>query len=165
MSDDRVRSARMESPLGALWVTVAEGALTGLYMDGQEGCPSVDDARGRDDDAVRPVAAQLVEYFEGRRTAFDLPVRPRGTPFQLKVWEALREIPFGTTVSYAELARRIGAPTSARAVGAAVGKNPIGIVVPCHRVVGASGALTGFAGGLDRKRWLLDHEGARPLLR
>jgi methylated-DNA-[protein]-cysteine S-methyltransferase len=164
MSTDRLHAARFDSPLGELWVAVAEGALTGLYLDGQKGCPAEIDVGTHDDEKLRPVAAQLAEYFEGKRTAFDLPVRPKGTPFQLKVWEALRAIPFGTTISYAELARRVGAPKAARAVGAAVGKNPIGIVVPCHRVVGSNGALTGFAGGLDRKRWLLDHEAARPLL-
>ena len=103
---------------------------------------------------------QLTEYFAGVRTAFDLPLDPPGTPFQRQVWDALRTIPYGVTTSYGELARRLGDPRGTRALGAANGKNPIPIIVPCHRVVGARGELTGFGGGLDRKRWLLEHEGA-----
>ena len=103
---------------------------------------------------------QLNEYFARSRTTFDLPLDPAGSPFERRVWEALRAIPYGSTVSYGELARRLGDPRATRAVGAANGKNPIPIIVPCHRVVGARGELTGFGGGLDRKRWLLEHEGA-----
>ena len=99
-------------------------------------------------------------YFARARTAFDLPLDPPGTAFQRRVWSALRTIPYGTTVSYGELARRLGDVRATRAVGAANGKNPIPIIVPCHRVIGARGELTGFGGGLDRKRWLLEHEGA-----
>ncbi len=106
------------------------------------------------------MARELDEYFAGRRRAFDLVLAPAGTPFQLAVWEELRRIPFGGTTTYGELARRVGRPTAARAVGAAVGRNPISIIVPCHRVVGSDGALTGFAGGLDRKRALLALERA-----
>jgi len=103
---------------------------------------------------------QLDEYFAGTRTSFDLPLDAEGTAFERRVWDLLRVIPYGTTTSYGELARRLGEPKDARAVGAANGKNPIPIVVPCHRVIGANGDLTGFGGGLERKRWLLEHEGA-----
>jgi O-6-methylguanine DNA methyltransferase len=106
------------------------------------------------------VCAQLGAYFRGERRSFDLPLSMAGTPFQQRVWQALRDIPFGETVSYGEVARRIGAPDAFRAVGAANGQNPVPIIVPCHRVIGASGALTGFGGGIERKRWLLDHERA-----
>jgi methylated-DNA-[protein]-cysteine S-methyltransferase len=103
---------------------------------------------------------QLKEYFAGSRTTFDLPLEPSGTDFQLSVWELLRKIPYGVTTSYGELARRLGEPKASRAVGAANGANPIPIIVPCHRVVGSKGELTGFGGGIERKRWLLEHEGA-----
>jgi methylated-DNA-[protein]-cysteine S-methyltransferase len=103
---------------------------------------------------------QLTEYFAGSRTTFDLPLDPSGTEFQRRVWDSLRTIPYGTTTSYGAIARRLGDPHATRAVGAANGQNPIPIVVPCHRVVGAKGELTGFGGGIDRKRWLLEHEGA-----
>ena len=102
---------------------------------------------------------QLTEYFGRSRTTFDLPLAPIGSAFQQRVWDVLRAIPYGTTTSYGELARRLGDPSATRAVGAANGKNPIPIIVPCHRVVGSRGELTGFGGGLDRKRWLLEHEG------
>jgi len=103
---------------------------------------------------------QLDEYFACTRTSFDLPLDAEGTAFERRVWDLLRAIPYGTTTSYGELARRLGEPKDARAVGAANGKNPIPIIVPCHRVIGANGDLTGFGGGLERKRWLLEHEGA-----
>jgi methylated-DNA-[protein]-cysteine S-methyltransferase len=102
----------------------------------------------------------LEEYFARARTTFDLPLDPSGTAFQRRVWDALRAIPYGATTSYGELARRLGDPRATRAVGTANGQNPIPIIVPCHRVIGAHGELTGFGGGLDRKRWLLEHEGA-----
>ena len=112
----------------------------------------------RDHDALAGVTGQLRQYFAGRRRSFDLPLAPAGTPFQQRVWMALREIPLGTTTTYGRIASMIGRPTAARAVGAANGRNPISIVVPCHRVVGADGSLTGYASGVARKRWLLDHE-------
>jgi methylated-DNA-[protein]-cysteine S-methyltransferase len=118
-------------------------------------CPVVGDAR-----------AQLAAYFAGERTAFDLPLAMRGTAFNLRVWAELRGIPYGETASYADVARRLGSPGAARAVGAANARNPIPIIVPCHRVVGADGSLTGFGGGIERKRWLLAHEarvGGSPL--
>ena len=109
---------------------------------------------------LRAAAAQLRDYFAGVRTSFDLPLAPTGTPFQRTAWEVLRGIPFGTTISYGEQARRLGDPLKARAVGAANGRNPIPIIVPCHRVIGADGSLTGFSAGVERKAWLLRHEAA-----
>ena len=126
-----------------------------------------DGAAWLEDDGSGPAGAvlartreQLNEYFARTRTTFDLPLDPAGSAFERRVWDALRAIPYGSTVSYGELARRLGDPRATRAVGAANGKNAIPIIVPCHRVVGARGELTGFGGGLDRKRWLLEHEGA-----
>lgn len=107
---------------------------------------------------LRRAASQLQEYFEGARQGFELPLAPRGTPFQLAAWQALARIPYGQTRSYAEQAAALGRPTATRAVGAANGRNPLPIVLPCHRVIGANGALTGFGGGLEAKRWLLAHE-------
>jgi methylated-DNA-[protein]-cysteine S-methyltransferase len=115
-----------------------------------------------EDAAAAPLAAairQLSEYFAGSRRVFDLPLRMQGTLFQQRVWRQLAEIPYGTTWSYGELAKRIDNPSASRAVGLANGRNPISILVPCHRVIGADGSLTGYGGGLDRKRWLLAHEG------
>lgn len=107
------------------------------------------------------VVDQVTEYFAGNRQTFELELAPRGTPFQLAVWNALREIPYGDTISYAELARRIGKPAAVRAVGAANGANPIPVIIPCHRVIGSNGTLTGYGGGIERKQWLLAHEGRR----
>ena len=112
----------------------------------------------RDDEAASEATRQLREYFDGERRSFELPLAARGTDFQRRVWSELKKIPHGRTRSYGEIAEAIGQPTASRAVGAANGRNPISIVVPCHRVIGASGALTGYAGGMDRKRWLLNHE-------
>jgi methylated-DNA-[protein]-cysteine S-methyltransferase len=112
----------------------------------------------RDDDALESARLELDEYFAGARTAFDVPIRLHGTPFQVEVWEQLRKIPYGETISYGELAKRVDRPEAARAVGAANGQNPVAIVVPCHRVIGADGSLTGFGGGLPWKRWLLARE-------
>lgn len=117
----------------------------------------LDDVR-RDAAACAEAARQLREYFAGDRTTFDLPLAPRGTAFQQRVWMMLREIPAGETRTYGWVATRLGQPSASRAVGAANGQNPLAVVVPCHRVVGANGTLTGYAGGLDRKAWLLDHE-------
>lgn len=150
-----------ESPVGRLLLTATEATLTGVYFaDGRE-CPAPDATwRERPGDPVlREATRQLGEYFAGRRRAFDLPLAPAGTPFQLAVWEALRGIPYGETCSYADIARRIGRPKAMRAVGAANGANPISIVVPCHRVIGADGSLTGYGGGLPRKKKLLALEG------
>ncbi len=148
------------SPVGELLLTWDEGALTGLYMAQHKGKDTPGPQRGwrRDDRALRIVHEQLRAFFAGELRTFDLPLRLAGTPFQRLVWEGLLGIPFGATASYAELAARIGRPGAARAVGAANGRNPIGIIVPCHRVIGANGTLTGYGGGLDRKDWLLRHE-------
>jgi methylated-DNA-[protein]-cysteine S-methyltransferase len=116
--------------------------------------PSAVEDRRRGADVRR----QLGQYFEGRRRVFDLPLRPEGTPFQRDVWKALVEIPYGETATYSEIARRVGRREAVRAVGAANGANPIAIVIPCHRVIGRDGSLTGYGGGLPVKRWLLDHE-------
>ncbi len=145
------------SPVGHLLLVGDGEYLSGLFMTRQRHFPSLDGAN-EDEDAFGDAVCQLTEWFEGRRRTFELDVRPRGSVFQQQVWDVLREIPFGETMTYGEVARRAGRAGSARAIGSAVGRNPIGIVVPCHRVVGAGGALTGYAGGLDRKRWLLDHE-------
>ncbi|KGM09196.1 methylated-DNA--[protein]-cysteine S-methyltransferase [Cellulomonas bogoriensis] len=150
----------IDSPLGPLTL-VAEGeVLVGLYMTGQRHLPPTTTLGERRDGVLPDVAAQLAEYFEGRRTTFDVSLDLRGTPFQVRVWTALRDIPYGEQVSYGELARRVGSPGASRAVGLANGRNPVGIVVPCHRVVGATGRLTGYGGGLDRKLHLLDLERA-----
>jgi methylated-DNA-[protein]-cysteine S-methyltransferase len=143
------------SPLGDLALTVDDdGAVTAVTIarDGREGIASKDP---RFDD----LSEQLQQYFAGERTAFDLPLRPRGSAFEHLVWDELERIPYGETASYAEIARRIGHPGSARAVGRANARNPIAIVVPCHRVIGSDGSLTGYAGGLERKARLLRLEG------
>ncbi|MFI5458369.1 MAG: methylated-DNA--[protein]-cysteine S-methyltransferase [Isosphaerales bacterium] len=148
------------SPVGRLLLTWDEDALTGLTMaqhKGKEG-PRPEPGWRRDDAALHIVYDQLRAFFAGELRTFELPLRMAGTPFQRLVWEGLLGIPFGATLSYAELARRIGRPGASRAVGAANGRNPISIVVPCHRVIGANGTLTGYGGGLDRKEWLLRHE-------
>jgi methylated-DNA-[protein]-cysteine S-methyltransferase len=148
----------MDSPIGELLLLGDGEALRGLYM--QEGRTAVAVRRDweRSDEPFDEVRTQLAEYFEGRRTTFDLPLVMAGNDFERRAWRALQEIPYGETISYGEQARRIGAPSAARAVGTANGRNPISIVVPCHRVIGANGSLTGYGGGLERKRTLLDLE-------
>jgi methylated-DNA-[protein]-cysteine S-methyltransferase len=149
------------SPVGPLTLVAAGDALAGLYMTGQRHLPP-DAAFGEPAAAVgEPFAAaarQLREYFAGERTRFDLELVLDGSAFQQRVWAALQDIPYGQTVSYGQLADRIGQPSASRAVGLANGRNPIGIIVPCHRVVGADGGLTGYGGGIERKRYLLAHE-------
>lgn len=156
---------RFESPIGELVITASDSGVTGVWFPGAD-VPAFqqDDGREPRSGLLARAREQLAEYFAKARTTFDLPLDPPGTPFQRRVWSALRAIPYGTTVSYSDLARRLGDVRATRAVGAANGKNPIPIVVPCHRVVGARGELTGFGGGLDRKRWLLEHEGALLML-
>ena len=127
-------------------------------MTGQRRHPSIDELGQRDAGPFAAVIGQLREYFAGERTTFDLPLAPSGTPFQQRVWIALGEIPYGRTVSYGQIAVRIGRPRACRAVGLANGANPIGVIIPCHRVVGADGTLTGYGGGLDRKRFLIAME-------
>jgi len=154
-------ATRFPSPIGELLITASASGLTGVWFPGED-LPGVQPDHGREPPSGHLARAceQLAEYFARARTAFDLPLDPVGTPFQRRVWSALRTIPYGTTVSYSDLARRLGDVRATRAVGAANGRNPIPIIVPCHRVIGARGELTGFGGGLDRKRWLLEHEGA-----
>jgi methylated-DNA-[protein]-cysteine S-methyltransferase len=144
----------IDSPIGELLLTGDGRALTGLHMQPFDIHPQW----RRDPAAFADAEAQLHAYFEGRLEDFDLPLAPRGTEFQLRVWEALRAIPYGETTSYGELAAAIGSPGASRAVGAANGRNPIAVIVPCHRVIGASGMLTGYGGGLERKRILLELE-------
>jgi methylated-DNA-[protein]-cysteine S-methyltransferase len=148
----------VDSPVGTLTLVAAEGVLTGLYMDLQRHRPLEETFGTRDCTPFTEVIRQLEEYFAARRTEFDVPVTLVGSPFQRTVWAALRDIPYGETASYGQLAERIGRPTAARAVGLANGRNPIGIIVPCHRVVGGTGDLTGYGGGLERKRHLLEFE-------
>jgi methylated-DNA-[protein]-cysteine S-methyltransferase len=152
------------SPIGDLTLTGDGHALTGLYMEHHRHAPPVDPAAKRDRGPLADACRQLDEYFAGERAAFELLTGAAGSAFQRTVWEALTRIPYGATTSYGELAREIGRPDASRAVGLANGRNPISIVVPCHRVIGASGKLTGYGGGLDRKRWLLDLEAGRAAL-
>ncbi len=150
----------LASPIGELLLTSDGKHLTGLYMEPSRKSQSV---RGWVNEPTNePLAAtvrQLTEYFAGTRRLFDLPLRLAGTAFQQRVWRELTEIPYGETWSYGQLAKRIGNPSASRAVGLANGRNPISILVPCHRVIGANGSLTGYGGGLERKQWLLAHEG------
>ncbi|MBC6449952.1 methylated-DNA--[protein]-cysteine S-methyltransferase [Actinokineospora xionganensis] len=148
----------VDSPVGALTLVATDGVLCGLYMEQQRHRPPEETFGERDDEAFGEVITQLGEYFAGDRERFDLPMTFAGTDFQRSVWTQLREIPYGETISYGELAARLGKPAASRAVGLANGKNPIGLIVPCHRVVGSSGDLTGYGGGLPRKRYLLDFE-------
>jgi methylated-DNA-[protein]-cysteine S-methyltransferase len=155
----------LPSPIGPLTLVAEGGEIVALYMDAQRHRPA-DVALGRpgDPDAAPFAAAtsQLAAYFAGQLTEFDLPLAPAGTVFQRQVWSALQTIPYGQTWNYAQLAEKIGRATAIRAVGLANGKNPISVVIPCHRVIGSDGSLTGYGGGLDRKRFLLDLEsGAR----
>jgi methylated-DNA-[protein]-cysteine S-methyltransferase len=147
------------SPLGRLRLIAQEDALVGVYFEAHRPAPpALHTAPARDHAVLDAARVQLEEYFAGARTAFSLPLAAVGTAFQRDVWRALRAIPFGHTRSYGELGAQIGKPLASRAVGAANGRNPLSIIVPCHRVIGASGALTGYAGGAERKRWLLGHE-------
>jgi methylated-DNA-[protein]-cysteine S-methyltransferase len=148
----------LPSPIGPL-LARAEGSLvSGLFMPGHQGQPQPEQAWIESDEPFRELREQMEAYFDGRLHEFELPLRMAGTPFQRRVWQELVKIPFGTTITYAQLAARIGQPSAARAVGHANSRNPISIVVPCHRVIGADGSLTGYAGGLDKKRWLLEFE-------
>ncbi len=148
----------MESPLGKLLLVADDDGLIELAFEKGRTAPVVDTAWNCGGASLREPVRQLEAFFAGVRRDFDLPLKPRGTPFQERVWTLLREIPFGETISYGELARRVGNPAASRAVGLANGSNPIAIIIPCHRVIGSSGKLTGYGGGLDNKRWLLDFE-------
>jgi methylated-DNA-[protein]-cysteine S-methyltransferase len=150
----------VDSPIGRLLLVGDSGALTGLYVADHERAPTPASDRPRRPGDFADVQRQLDEYFEGRRTTFTVPLRLDGTPFQVAVWTALLDVAHGTTSTYGELAARLGRPSASRAVGAANGANPISVIVPCHRVVGADGALTGYGWGVERKAWLLAHERA-----
>lgn len=150
--------SHLETPIGDL-LLAGEGEKLKIlhFVDGDEVLKA---GWQRSDEALRKVRRQLLEYFAGTRAHFDLALAPEATPFQAKVLDALLQIPYGDTCSYSDIARTIGKPKAVRAVGGANGSNPIAIIIPCHRVVGADGSLTGFAGGLERKRYLLDLEGS-----
>jgi methylated-DNA-[protein]-cysteine S-methyltransferase len=147
----------LSTPLGTMLLASDGEALTGAWFEGQrhEPAPSRSWARRRDLPILVRAGAEITEYFAGARTAFTVPLAPAGTAFQREVWGAIAAIAYGETVAYRDLASRIGRPSCVRAAGAATGRNPLSIIVPCHRVVGAGGALTGYAGGLERKRALL----------
>ncbi|WP_026790531.1 methylated-DNA--[protein]-cysteine S-methyltransferase [Pleomorphomonas oryzae] len=153
----------LETPIGPLLLAGDGTRLSKVGFPTGKGRVAPHDDWRRADDRFVEARTQLSAYFAGELRTFDLELMPVGSPFQLAVWRALKAIPYGATMSYGELANRIGHPSASRAVGAANGANPIPIIVPCHRVIGASGALTGFGGGIDTKRWLLAHEkGAAP---
>lgn len=149
----------MESPIGRLLLLSNGTALTGVYFEGHKPAPK-DDSGMVDAKPFTQVISQLQEYFVGDRDAFDVEISFAGTDFQQQVWSQLQTIPCGETMSYSQIADRCDRPKAVRAVGAAVGRNPISIIIPCHRVLGANGAITGFAGGVERKQWLLERERA-----
>ncbi len=154
----KITYSEMDSPIGKLLLFGTERGLSGIYMTRQNHFDGIQKDWKRDDVKWRGVTRQLREYFAGKRRDFDIPLDVEGTEFQMKVWNALCKIPFGRTASYADIARKIGKPKAMRAVGMANGRNPVSIIVPCHRVIGADGSLTGYGGGLDRKKILLDLE-------
>lgn len=150
-----------DSPLGKILLVAGPGGLCGLYFEGQKWFPCEVDNWRRQNRGFEDVQRWLREYFSGQPTPYRGAMELRGTEFQQKVWQALREIPWGQTCTYRQIAARIGRPTATRAVGTAIGRNPLCLVVPCHRVIGSGGALTGYAGGLSRKESLLQLEGSR----
>lgn len=153
-----ILTVHQQTPLGWLEITGTEnGICTITFLEGKPETPSEEIPQ-----ALSSCHSQLAEYFRGNRKTFDLKLTPNGTDFQQKVWQHLNEIPFGKTASYLDVANKLGEPTYTRAVGSANGKNPLAIVVPCHRVIGANGSLTGYAGGLWRKKWLLEFENPSP---
>jgi methylated-DNA-[protein]-cysteine S-methyltransferase len=161
--NQRIRYCFTPSSLGNVLLVANGDALCGVYFDDQKYLPPIDPAWEEDDrsEVLRAARRELDQYFAGSRKVFDLPLAPNGTSFQRAVWNAIAQVPWGKTLTYAELASRAGHPGSARAAGAATGRNPLSIIVPCHRIVGSDGSLTGYAGGLDRKQKLLALE--RPL--
>jgi methylated-DNA-[protein]-cysteine S-methyltransferase len=159
-SPSPILTTTVGSPVGPLTLTAVDGVLTGLHMHRQRHAPKSSDGWVPDDAAFKDVVAQLDAYFAGELLEFDVALDLEGTDFQRRVWAGLCDIPYGETISYGELAGRVGNPKASRAVGLANGRNPVAIIVPCHRVIGADGSLTGYGGGLDRKVWLLDHERA-----
>jgi methylated-DNA-[protein]-cysteine S-methyltransferase len=158
MNHDDVVYTYMKSPAGTILLARTEAGITHIQFEEGKYPVRPRDSWRREEKPLLEAVDQLRAYFDGRRFRFDLPLAPAGTPFQQRVWDALRRIPCGETRSYGEIAKAIDFPTGSRAVGAANGRNPIAIVIPCHRVIGANGALTGYAGGLRIKKALLDHE-------
>jgi len=150
-----------ETPIGLVRIVEQEGAITRVALSSDEGFAAREYGQAGTSALLRSAVQQLGEYFAGTRTVFDLPLRAEGTAFQRQAWQALCAIPYGQTRSYAQQARAVGRPTATRAIGAANGRNPIAIIVPCHRVIGSDGSLTGYAGGQPVKRWLLNHEGVQ----
>jgi methylated-DNA-[protein]-cysteine S-methyltransferase len=161
-ADQRPVASVVATPLGPIELHARGEVLCGVYLPTPRHPPAPAGGRTPQHPVLVAADQQLREYFAGQRRSFDLPLAPAGTPFQLEVWRQLLQIPFGFTCSYGELARAVGRPNASRAVGAANGRNPISIVIPCHRVIGSDGSLTGYGGGAPAKRWLLDHES--PLL-
>ncbi len=157
---DKIWYAEMKSPLGKLTLESDGESLTRIRLPEEEWRPDPEVTRMRKPELFTEAAAQLGAYFRGERTEFSLPLNPQGTPFQKKVWDLLCEIPAGETITYGELATRAGNSKAFRAVGAANGRNPLPIIIPCHRVIGAGGKLTGYAGGLEAKKKLLEIESA-----
>ena len=151
----KIYFTEFSSPIGPLELRGTDAALTGVFMETHRPEPARTSEAVRDAAPFRAARGQLEEFFAGERREFSLALAPAGTAFQLAVWQALRAIPYGTTITYGELARRIGNPRAVRAVGLANGRNPLSVIVPCHRVIGADGTLTGYSGGLERKRILL----------
>ncbi len=152
-----MESVVLNTPLGVSEIKGDENGLISISILNEK-----QEDSGKIPDALQSAVSQLKEYFAGKRKAFQLKLNPQGTSFQKRVWESLLEIPFGKTTSYLELSRKLGDEKAIRAVAAANGKNPLWIVVPCHRVIGTDGSLTGYAGGLWRKKWLLEHENPPP---
>ena len=165
MEQSTIWYTTLATPLGPMVAAAEDAALTGLWFEGQRWFPAIGDNWRRDDalPLFAIVATQLDEYFAGRRRVFDVPLAPRGsraTPFQRAVWSAIAAVPLGATATYRSLAASCGNARGVRAAGAATGRNPISLLIPCHRIVGSDGSLTGYAGGLERKRALLAHEAA-----
>jgi methylated-DNA-[protein]-cysteine S-methyltransferase len=166
MATEQLAQARIDSPVGELTVVANSRHLLVLtWGDSAGSSKRVVELIGQaevcapaDHEILGAASFQLAEYFAGSRREFDLPLMPQGTAFQMAAWEVLQQIPYGETLNYARQAERAGSPKGSRAVGSANGRNPIAIIIPCHRVIGADGSLTGFGGGIDTKRWLLDHE-------
>ena len=159
MSEDTMNYCYLESPIGTLLIAGDESTIRRIEFP-RKGTPGRPEPHWRESmrGPVAEAVRQLLEYFARKRTSFDLPLAPEGTPFQRSVWRHLQDIPYGETISYGELAKRVGNPKASRAVGAANGKNPLPIVIPCHRVIGSNGTLTGFGGGLPTKEALLGLE-------
>ncbi len=156
--DDEMFEHEMSTPLGTLRLRATEAAITGVYFAAHKGAPPRSDQAGGHLAVVREAERQLRAYFAGELWAFDVPCAASGSPIEEAVWRALRDIPCGQTETYGGLASRVGRPGAARAIGGANARNPLSIIVPCHRVIASSGALTGYAGGVEAKRWLLAHE-------